>query len=484
MMIIVGRVRSERGSMSLFVAAVLLPLLFFFFTITLDLERFFRTSGDIQHALDEAALYSYRFLPNESLASTMASLYLQQNSGVSGSVTVSVASDSLRLAYHGASKLSFGGLLASVAGGTKDVGIPLSLVSEVRGSPIDAYILMDTSSYLAPLITGSTTWGAPGEWPEANLFRSQLQIRDTNGNPLNDGAVTQQCFNPVFSEIKLATIRTYQQLSNFSKNGVGVGVVPGRDGTPESIREIRPISAPTIGEATFNDSVLGTGGMSNHFCLAAAEFETATSHYRFHVSPNGLNHLWYPQTDDPMPASITVPGSWNLDPGYAPFLSMPQAVWGQKVSENRVGDISATLDHVFANLISAPSIAERGTLAGKAKSVGILLMGDLPHEGSEKFPHPIVQSTIRNRLRNIKDILSQNLIRHDSRIRLFWVISDHESIHSADFNESISLLRELLTTENSEGLRITLVSGSVPSILTEKIVESILLEGKTAVIAR
>ena len=113
-----GFSRTQQGSAILLFAAVLLPIIFFVFSITIDLKLFFSEQQRIQKALDEAGLQAYRFLNTglgsiESTSSQISNIihtHIQNRVGASISSKTSIVTgkDYIELEYFGSFPIIFG----------------------------------------------------------------------------------------------------------------------------------------------------------------------------------------------------------------------------------------------------------------------------------------------------------------------------------------------------------------------------------------
>jgi len=140
----------QSGSAMFFVAAFVLPLLAFLISLALDITVYFTDQSKTQIVLDEAALYSYHFLPYQQEARSAAESYLHRFGGISEGLVVDVGRDAIALTVRRNNSFSFAQLLSGLLGHDIDLALPLSVQSVVRGRPVDAFIAVDTSRYLSP----------------------------------------------------------------------------------------------------------------------------------------------------------------------------------------------------------------------------------------------------------------------------------------------------------------------------------------------
>ena len=61
-----NNLRKQNGSLILFIAFVILPLIFLIFSLSLDISVYYTQSQKAQKTVDEAVMYGYKFLPSEN----------------------------------------------------------------------------------------------------------------------------------------------------------------------------------------------------------------------------------------------------------------------------------------------------------------------------------------------------------------------------------------------------------------------------------
>ncbi|MCB0337331.1 MAG: hypothetical protein KDD62_13535, partial [Bdellovibrionales bacterium] len=354
---------SEQGSFLVFVAAVILPTMFFLFSLVGDLSRYYLENQAVQHALDEAALFGYRFLPDTAAAEVAVRSYLARElPQYAGTVGVDAAPDVLTLTVQNQVLFSFARFFSA------DLGIPFSAVSRVKGTPLDAFVIVDTSAYLSPDIRTGAPWGDEVSWGAARYFR---ELNPTPGFELSDQQrlLTQQCFNPIFSRLKRGAALTYSRLMDFSLNAVGLASLPG---PLDSAHIARPVLRPN--KAT---GVLGNEVQLEHYypyyfkgdlaCAAAAEQEVEFTHFHFPVESSNAG----------LPHPRIIPGSWSVDPQYPIAASGAEYIWMQPTNAERSLDFLRALDLVEAELFAAPVEAERKGLVDRAVKTAVLFLGDV-----------------------------------------------------------------------------------------------------------
>jgi len=466
-----------QGSVTLFILAIVLPLLFFGLSLSVDLGKYYRESQAIQTALDDAARHAYRFLPYVQQARTAAFSYLSRINGLAEKTMIAVDSDTITLRYGGAATLS----LADYFG--VKVAVPVTAYVQVRGAPVDAMIVMDGGAHLAPPVAGGVGWGQPADWPAAYFFQFENPLA-LNGSPIDPRLATQQCFNPYFSALKQAAINTYSYLQRFDLNAVGLGFYPGAGSPVDIVRNLEPgglrPQPGNTGEADFMDYEELTA--SNAYCAAAAEREPNWEPYQFPLPAEGTETGLGNK-----PQFMITPGSWKLNPDYIPVMSAREVIWSRAAHPNSNGDTAAVLNTIHSVLIGAPNVSKRGGLKNRAIKTAVIFAGDVPRQEAIRFPEGAVPAALRFPLAKIRrDIQAENLI-----FRLYYVLAVTDGNNDASFEGRIGALRDFfneVTQLNGSpvpGFEANLLLGSSPEMITQEL-GSILAaaEIKSSLIAR
>jgi|GEM_PF-3149356 len=268
--------RTESGAMTIFVAAMILPLLVIMVSMGIEIGSVFNSRSIEQKVTDSAALYAVKQLPNKAVALEAAQKYLQTNSetvkkyGLSRA-TIVTSSDSVSVRLS----VPFSFPLARYFNFSGSFNYQVK--SQTRIQPKDVVIYFDSSSYMMPanmdqyaedpdpgagewwselsvnypaagsgmdwdfnsFFKSTTLYNPPGpnEWKEATFFRTYNNI---SVSPRTSLKRTQICFNPPFSALKEAVIRLYYANSQFNLNSVAVETGPSQL-DPSLIHIMRPI---------------------------------------------------------------------------------------------------------------------------------------------------------------------------------------------------------------------------------------------------
>ena len=474
--------RRQRGAVFIFIAAVMLPLMFFCFTISLDLLSFYRERIRVQRVLDDAAMLAYKFLPYQREALQAANQYLEQ-SGYSRQVfRTAVDGDGITIAYFQTLPIPFGAYFREAA------GFPVKVYSRVRGTAFDTYIAVDRSRYLAPDGPLSELWGEERDWPAAYFFSHQKQFReykaDGSSSEVNSRYLTQLCFNPPFSALKMAGIRVYEYLAGFKLNAVGLGMFPG--GGVDSLDEVRPLqyglsSVPGGGEADFPS--YNWSFRANEYCAAAAENENQAGHYHFPILNPRIEGLWRKPAGAPQ---MIVPGVWTFNEQYRSYLRTAEVVWSQ-AAHHSLPQSHLVLQSVLAKVM--PSVfTGRGGLVNSALKRAVILAADVPWAEGRRFnsESDSVAAALQRELDHLKTIIGEN---PRLAVKIYYVLMQHDG-SSRDLKDRTERLGAFFRGQNpADGLlkdrfAVQLVVASSAQEMLSKTVGELVLDKKSGIISK
>ena len=248
------------GSISFFVAAFVIPFLFFLFSLSLDLSKYYTETQKAQKAADDAALFAYRFLPFGDQAVIAARNFLNDYGNLAEGAEITADGHSVSIALNATSALSFARLFGLQA------GVPMAAYARAWGTPLDAFIALDSSAQLGPAVPTGTPWGESDQWPAAYFFDA-LHPLYNQGVQIDPRLLTQRCFNPAFSALKKAAIAAYDYLSISPQNAVGVGFYPGAVSPLDLARDTLPggVVDAGRGEARF-ETLRAFSSLLNNLC--------------------------------------------------------------------------------------------------------------------------------------------------------------------------------------------------------------------------
>ncbi len=376
--------QNTSGSITLFAAAIVLPLMLFLLSLSADIRAYVLARERAQHALDETGLYSYRFInaghsgsagvPGSGFAVTRAEAYIRRFPDVAPKTSISQEGDMLYLEYAGHVPLHFASFFSRFFSSPDELSIPVQARTRVRGTVFDSVIAVDRSCYLSP--SGSSedaAWGDREEWPSSRLFEREFRT----GLPAR--IATQQCFNPSFSALKTAAVESYAALHSFSLNRTAVGFFPGAH---EWFTVLRPLSRTgDPPEADFIESISG-----NVACAAVAEDDESPRHY------------WFP--DRQSQGSDALGGKpsmfkehWKYDPAYDEVLTASEVIWTRAalsgaMDTRKEPETHLVIEDLLPVMFASGSSHDRGGLRNRAVRSIFLLAGDVPRSRGVRFGDP------------------------------------------------------------------------------------------------
>lgn len=495
---------AERGVIAVFVAAVILPLMFVLFTLSFDIASFYTGEQGIQSLADDAAMYAYKFLPSRETAEKAAKMYLDQNGNswniTSRNATVSVTADFVTVSLDTSFPLSFAKLF------NKDAALPIKKIAQVRSTPIDAYIAIDTSSYLAPpIVPNQMPWDhssdsndiLDSDWPAATFF-TELYPIEVNGlsfatdkeRLIAYSLLTQQCFNPVYSELKLAAISIYDYLSSFDLNSIGFGFYPGASSAIDQARSVSPAGLRSNqesnpGEADF-ENYYGGSYNSNVWCAGIAEYESYHSQYRFRdLLPSYKRRIAEAPPGEKMVYANEIP---IFNEKYREYIQSRQVIWSRTVNISEQADMPELMRSITSALYSATADKKRGGLVASSAKVGLILSGGLPIENIAKYPNGLVQDGFMPVIEQIKSEISN----YGGNLTLYLLFFKHRGFSDLEWDSKLESLgqffkeQNLSTFDTSLGgsLTIRVINGESPADLVNNILPLLMLEKRTGMISQ
>lgn len=468
-----NRAAREHGSLTLIAALFLLPLAIFVTSLSLDLSRYLFESESTQKILDDAALYAHRFLPFQDEAVQAARTFLSRHElhgqRLDQLTQVSVSEDrgTVQLHFEGQSPLTFAQFF------NPDLSIPLVLKSVAAGTPFATTVVMDTSSYLAPPFSGPA-WGDELEWPTAQLFQSLYYDA-----PVSPRLISQQCVNPVFAPLKRAAARVFEHVAASAQHAAGLLIAPGSEAAVEVARDTAPNG---LGPNTVQFSEYAELYRGNTLCLAAAEQEWPDSPNAFPVDRRGM----YGITDLDRPQPIVIPGQWRLNPEAAPYLTARELLWGQAARADRVADTALVLRVLRSQLVAARLGGDGGGLSHSVARRAVVLLGDVPHAAGQRIgagnqAAQLIAAELEQFGAEAEDYAVD--------LELIFAIAPHAAVMQDGFSARLETFRQML--EGSARLDLPqgrfatkLVVSSTPQELEGSVLQQLLLERRSAVIAR
>lgn len=530
---------SSTGATTLFFAAIILPLVFFLFTLSMDLRTYLLQRQSVQKNLDEAALYAYRFLNANYKDNSKGSIQaeervktlLKRYPDLEPFTTATLSSDFIQLNYSGTVPFSFARLFGGLTEGANPenslskASVPLYVSSRVRGTPFDTVIAIDRSYYLSPDILNQETWGNRAEWPESRFFRDEHPVVAKFFDPnigtereisVNPRTATQQCFNPAFSALKLAGVQVFDALNSFHLNYTSILFYPGGYSGVTILRDIhQQTSKPeatfteifqaqgTNGTQTLNDEYYDRDGTQvprsvvlNNLCAACAESSSTPSNYWFPGrSDTGLDPL------AGKPRMINTSG-WTYDPAYDQFLLASEVIWSRSairsVGIQKEPSIKEVLDASFASVFSLDPLDSRSGLKGRSIKNILIFAGDVPRENGQRFEQSGAQDNVniamKESFQNFRNYLERiNALAPPESpamiLNIYYLLFAHDGNKLAGESGRVADLRRFLDEESLFNgqkrpyFNMQLLYGEDPSSMAQGLVGILLLTQKSGVLS-
>lgn len=494
------RALGEVGSTLLFVAAVVIPFLFFTLSLGIDIAMFFHEKKQVQVMLDEAGLHVQRFFPYIPEAVEAFEVFVEERPLLQqGSASLSYdpriqVSDIVTLRYERAFTPFFANLIA------QDLHIPLAAESQVRLTPFRAHIALDTSSYLAPPIDHTSGW-TTGNEVAAEVFAQGIIsfAHDFDGDQVSELVVplvaSQQCFSAPLRALKSAAIRLYQYLASFRDNQVGVSVYPsGSGGILDVLQAVSPTLSPEIHPNPNTFHQWNSPFVRNEHCAAASERESMNEQFVTPVSHDSFYGLW--KTPPGSGYVIDQVADWQVDPLFQE-ISGEMLLWSQSVRSGMYGDTPNIIRSMTLSLLANNDPETLGGMRGKSVQQAVLLAGDLPWSQGIRLIDPTtggVRTEVADALRAVLLEIGDHIASYpDMNLHLYYLTFFHEGTvgSAAQFESGLSTFQNLVDTtmqEFTEDVRERMtwriVGVNEASALSDELLTLVALNRRGGVIAR
>lgn len=517
----------ESGSYLLFFAVGVLPLLLFMLALSVDVGNYMRAQQRLQKTADDAALLAWRYFPYHSEAVSAVNAFIAQR-GLSQTIAqVRMApartgsqdfSDEFEVILQEQLPLSFMSYLA------QDAALPIRTSARARSTPLDVYIAVDRSVYMAPQQLNSV-WPSSAQSPFfASVPFTSFQDPQ-NGNSLvldpPEMFMSQLCFNPYFAGVKSSAIALYEYFAAAGRNGVGIGVFPGV--SLDYVRDLRAVlrpqqttvaSDPMSGEAAALQlegaaspqqdfyqygNVVPLGASS--WCAAASVltpgFE-AVAPYGTGTSAK-VKKIWMaPAGASTLPSEITrrIGSSVEFNPSYQSALTVREALWSA-VAKSGTPNSRGVVDRTIANLASTPDseaiggLAIRGGLTGTSTRTGIILAGDVPYFNTSRFADS--GDTVSAQLSQSFAVLRQILVANPTlRFKLIYVVVNDSlrppletplDLPTRTANLAAYFEQEENLQDFAGRLELQVISGNSLRELNEQILATVILDNSRKVLS-
>ena len=489
----------EEGSISLYIAAIVLPLTFFLLSLSVDVGAYVTETQAIQKIADETSLYASRFLPAVSKAKSAVKKYLNDHkisvinlgdeNSESRNADVMISADSVQIDISSNVPMSFANIFMKILGeGSNSARIATSARSLARATPLDILVSMDIGSYMAPLAPSDDPWEDVDIWPAAEYFNGQ-DIRYAS-ELVDKRLLTQQCFNQAFSALKKITIQVYETLSSFKRNAIGLSFFPAVGRPVYNSRLVTPFipesDIGSIGEASFQTlgrEVIATGPYSSdEWCAASAEREIDHLDYRFPEENTDLRNI----DRSLAPSSIISPIDNKYDPLYSTFLEAREVIWSKAVNPNSAGNFVEVLKNIHDQTLGVSAVVARGNLVSHAKKVAIIFLGDLPYVFTgQQYPSSAAQTAIKSEIERLRE----EVFTYKFDLSLFIIGFNHQGnqdifeSQGANFKTFIEAFTESSREEQSGSFSVHFNYGDNVSRLGNQVLAAVMASQRTSMLS-
>ncbi|MCB0317986.1 MAG: hypothetical protein KDD56_04460 [Bdellovibrionales bacterium] len=476
----------------IYISMFALPILFFFLSLSLDVGSYITETQVTQRIADEASLLGTRLLPSTEKAVSAIDLMLANHNVEivenfseelnQRQAKIEISSDSVEIAIRSAIPISFTKIFNSIIGQSNTASEVHTISrSLARVSPLDILLAMDVSNYLSPDVINGESWGESSDWPAAKFFETE-EI-NFQASSVDKRLLTQQCFNPIFSKLKKAAIKTYDVLASFQKNAVGLVFFPSAGSSTFTSRKVKPFipenELGTSGEASFqsyNGQIVANGAYnSDEWCLLAAAKETSHEDYLLPAEEDNSSQL--NQLIDPI--------NNRYNPDYSPYLRAKEVIWSKTSDPTNVGALDSLLSKIRTELIGSPSVTARGVLSSHAQKIAVIFLGGDPFDSSaQQFPAENFKTKITNEFQRLK----ADIFNYGFNVSIYFLHSnlEDESYFSDEEEDIESFLQSFSENEREDhlgSLQVEVFSGENILELNEKLLFTVLASKRNSILS-
>jgi hypothetical protein len=374
--------RRELGSASVIMATIVVPAVLLLFTLAHDIPRYYFVQSALQQSCDSAVLEAHSFLPNVGLATKRAEASLRNSLGeLPVSVSVRIVQDALYLS----GEVSYHPTLGSLMLGAFP-GIPLRCFSSSRKTPVDAFVAMDRSSYLAPVPGHS--WNT--NLPVGALFNTSFP-GPIAGSFVSASAHTQRCFTDRSLAVKRAALELYDALWTTETHLVGLGLYPVAPFDKTTSGDLALLTEPSRREIMSSPALSDFGPFTkDRWCGAMVQEEPLGSPYRVPAESRygSFGHYFFPP-------------SFQFSTVKTGGLSLRDRLWMASLAEYKTPEMDQVLEAGVEALVGVGDLENRGGLLGVSRQHLFLVSGDFPYIGGKRFPDPSVKLALSRKVREI-----------------------------------------------------------------------------------
>ncbi len=477
--------RPQNGSMTILFAGFVIPLMFLLVSAAVEVQTYTVIAERAQAAVDDAALYASRYLP-DIRAAERAGRALLTTSLPNVEIKMDVSRDTVGIQALGRYTPSVAAFFETVIGET--VAVPYNASARSRSNPFDVFVAVDRSSYLSPELSEdiSGAWGSLGTWGAASVFSNLLSITH-NGVAIDSTIATQQCFNPTFSLLKRSTIKILDFMSAFSMNRVGISFFPGATRYVGRVREMNA-GINSVEAVSFYDKHIDWDSdryvtveeretvdlfpVQSVYCASAAEHE---SYYHEYPPPNHPSFI----AEEHSEGNLIDETNWSVNPNYP--LSVREVVWSRAVNKNAIMDFELVLSEVEYALFGAGSHDARGGLKNRSTQVAFILTDRVPFAAGQRFENmgDPAADRISTQLDQLRDLKRDE----QSTLSIYYIMFGGTQEQTAEL-ESFFASKKLLSDNGKLLFDIRVIRGEDNDAVVTNVLAALMSENRGNVLSK
>lgn len=499
-------VKHQAGLASVMLVAFILPIFYALFTFTSDVGNYYTYRRNAQRAIDGAVVFGEKYLPYTDAAQSAIESYLGAYPFIQdGILTVEATPQGVSIVFEHDFQPTFPRLL-----GLTDAAIPVYIESESFSAPLDAYIVLDTSAYLSPDLNSDTPWhdnigqqvaeSIEHIFPE---FSTEDGIPNPTPTPYDSKVIAEQCQNEVFRPMKQAAITSYEYLSAFSLNKVGVGFYPlistrGTEGVLRGAASEIAVQGDETNAVFVDDR---NRYVRNVHCAQLAEAEVVISGQEYFRFPDArVNAAGVFKATGASTSMLNAAGEY--DTSYDEFLTVRQVIWSRPTASIEFYRLTPEIGDMLTNLYSGlaqaadtnegNNVVGRGSLQGQANKLGIIFAGDLPWANGSRLvaTNGAINSDVLNVVRNTLLRHRDEFQAYPSRTSLLYVVHRFNfdsgilpNGNSVQFDAGVAALRELFNEISTEQFELHLIAESSPGAVRDRVTAYITKENRVGILS-
>ena len=355
----------RQGSVSTAFLAVIVPLFIGITTIVVSLNEYFYELENEQKFLDSALILGLQGLPDKKLAEEKIATYLKKRSNYFENLNVDFSGGVVTAQILGSKKIPLFSYFSET------FLLPVNIQAVARSIPQNISLIIDESSYLAPSEDSDELWDSIN-WSSSQYISNNFEELELNMLAKSPENLTQKCFNPIYSNLKLTALEILNFAQSNALNNLAVAFAPNEGSSIEILN---------FTGSGYEDYRKNLEFTSNKYCALSAQNENYIYKYRFPKTNSNIE-------------KIIDPISLEYNKYYDSYLLPEEIIWSRSASfSNRVMDINAVFNFLYLSVSKVISPNSNNKI--------FILAGDLPQTQLYRFPDNKIKSIIRSGIKNL-----------------------------------------------------------------------------------